>query len=127
MEKAPLAFTRGPLYLQDHKPGSVLCDHLSFLELAFELTAAYPSRVLRVRRADGQPVKIRGTYLALHPVEFTWFHYSTPIRRPGPYILSVALFLLRSLEAVVVNHYGALRCPDFPPPRSLEAAIACPA
>jgi len=38
-------------------------------------------------------------YLALHPVEFTGFHYSLPRFRAGAYVLSVALFLIAAGES----------------------------
>lgn len=112
-----------------HKPGSVLCGHFSRLQLALKLEAAYPPRVLRARRADGQSREIRGAYLALHPVEFTGFHYCVSLSPNPPYLLSVALFLTQLPEPAAVSRYGALGCPDFPlhprmkRPRALPAYI----
>ena len=50
------------------------------------------------------------TYVSLHLVEFTWFHYALLSK---PYILSVALVLTSRWTGV--TRYDALWCPDFPP------------
>jgi hypothetical protein len=100
--------------------------------------AAYPFRLLRCLGIHAGRVmreSLIGTYLALQPIRFT----RTPCHHSGPWALtphfhpyppvggrlfSAALSVdsHASEHLLPVRKYGALCCPDFPPPVWPEAA-----